>query len=109
ADQRRSRPAMGRSRSASASAATAMTALGWPPSGDPPRMRRKRRMMAEPLHDLLWDPLLRIRTPDGAEFAETLPGVLARLGDNDIASFPALQAHQSHAWFAFLVQLAGVA
>lgn len=66
-------------------------------------------MMAEPLHDLLWDPLLRIRTPDGAEFAETLPGVLARLGDNDIASFPALQAHQSHAWFAFLVQLAGVA
>ncbi|HEX7119849.1 MAG TPA: type I-E CRISPR-associated protein Cse1/CasA [Longimicrobiales bacterium] len=65
--------------------------------------------MAEPLHDLLRDRLIRTRAPDGAERAETLPGIFARLGGDDIASFPALQPHQSHAWFAFLVQLAGIA
>lgn len=65
--------------------------------------------MAEPLHDLLRDPLVRIRAPDGTERGATLPGVLGELGRNDIAAFPGLQPHQFHAWYAFLVQLAAVA
>lgn len=65
--------------------------------------------MAEPILDVLRDRLFRFSLPDGTEHAETLPGILAQLASDDIISFPALQPHQSHAWYAFLVQLAGIA
>jgi CRISPR system Cascade subunit CasA len=65
--------------------------------------------MADTLHNLVHDRLVRSRTSDGAYHADTLPGLLARLGGDDVVSFPVLQPHQSHAWFAFLVQLAGIA
>ncbi|MBX6376088.1 MAG: type I-E CRISPR-associated protein Cse1/CasA [Acetobacteraceae bacterium] len=65
--------------------------------------------MTEPRHDLLREPLIRLRSADGATVAATLPGVLARLGTDDVIAFPGLQPHQFHAWYAFLVQLAALA
>lgn len=66
--------------------------------------------MSDFQHDLLVEPAIRIRLRDGAAAAVTLPGLLARLAAGDeVASFPALQAHQQHAWHAFLCQLAGIA
>jgi CRISPR system Cascade subunit CasA len=59
--------------------------------------------------NLLTEPLLGVCRPDGSEALCALPEVLAALGRDDVASFPALQVHQSHAWHAFLVQLAVLA
>ncbi len=46
----------------------------------------------------------------GTRETHTLPGVLARLCDPacETVAFCALQAHQAHAWHAFLVQLAAM-
>lgn len=60
------------------------------------------------LHDLLHEALIRARTCD-TEDRFTLPGVLEALQANRIRSFPGLQAHQGHAWHAFLVQLSAIA
>lgn len=66
--------------------------------------------MPESRFDLLRDQLFRLHSADGEEHHATLPAVLARLGGGgDVASFSALQAHQVHAWHAFLVQLAALA
>ncbi len=51
-------------------------------------------------------PLIRVATADGAQAAATLPGVLALLMRDGAAAFPALRAHQRHAWHSFLVLLA---
>jgi CRISPR system Cascade subunit CasA len=59
--------------------------------------------------NVLIDPLVRVRFLDDATAVLTLPGVLAAMMLDHIASFPALRAHQRHAWHAFLVQLGAMA
>ena len=61
------------------------------------------------MHNLLTDPLIRVRLADGKETAYSLPEVLATLSSTGIASFRGLQPHQKHAWYAFLVQLGAIA
>lgn len=51
-------------------------------------------------------PLIRVATADGTQAAATLPGVLALLMRDGVAAFPALRAHQRHAWHSFLALLA---
>lgn len=63
----------------------------------------------ERVFNLLTEPYVRVRDAEGAERSLTLPGVLARLGATDVRAFLGLQAHQTHAWHAFLVQLAAIA
>ena len=48
-------------------------------------------------------------TGEARRSSETLPTVLARLAANQPIEFRNLQAHQTHAWHAFLVQLAALA
>src|SRR5574337_777227 len=60
------------------------------------------------MHDLLAEPLLGVETAGGRAGA-SLPEVLAALGADEVRSFTGLQAHQQHAWHAFLVQLAAIA
>jgi len=62
-------------------------------------------------HDLLEEPAFRVRFGDGRRAELTLPGLLAAMGASegpDLESFTGLQAHQQHAWHAFLVQLAAI-
>lgn len=59
-------------------------------------------------HDLLSEPLLGIEAASGRR-AGALPEVLAALGADEVRAFTGLQAHQQHAWHAFLVQLAAIA
>jgi len=66
-------------------------------------------MSEECRYSLVREPLLRVRSPDGPVAGATLAEVLAGLGQGEIASFQALQAHQRQPWFCFLVQLAGIA
>jgi CRISPR system Cascade subunit CasA len=61
------------------------------------------------LHNLLTDPLLGIEDEGGRRSTVTLPGLLARLSRGEPTEMTAVQAHQQHAVFAFLVQLAGLA
>jgi len=59
--------------------------------------------------NLLTEPLIRTQLRAGPT-ALTLPGVLAAAAVGDhIVSFPALRAHQRHAWHAFLVQIGALA
>lgn len=51
------------------------------------------------------EPLIRVENKDGQRETLTLPGVLAALGEDRIASFIALRPHQRHPWHAFLVQV----
>lgn len=59
-------------------------------------------------HDLLSEPLITVRPLGGEPIGASLPGVLARLGAGEEIDFARLQAHQHHAWHAFLVQLAAL-
>ncbi|MBF0627557.1 MAG: type I-E CRISPR-associated protein Cse1/CasA [Magnetococcales bacterium] len=61
------------------------------------------------MYNLMTDPVIRVGTATGAIEDRSLPGVLAGLVRDEILSFSALQPHQSHAWHAFLVQLAAMA
>lgn len=62
------------------------------------------------LHDLLDEAAFRVRLAGGTHAVLTLPGVLAALGGGaEVESFTSLQAHQTHPWHAFLVQLAAIA
>ncbi len=54
----------------------------------------------------LVSPLIRAAMPDGSVVPITLPGVLAALVRDAVSGFPALRAHQRHAWHSFLVLLA---
>ncbi len=56
------------------------------------------------MFNILVEPLIRIRTGEGAR-AASLPEVYAALTRDEIDAFPALRPHQRHAWHAFLVQL----
>lgn len=61
------------------------------------------------MYNLLKDSLIRVCLPEKSRKTMTLPEILAQLSGNDIESFVALQPHQSHAWYAFIVQLAAIA
>ena len=65
--------------------------------------------MPEPRHNLLVEPLIRVEVAKRELERCTLPGVLERLAQDRVAAFKGLQAHQRHAWYAFLVQLAAIA
>jgi len=54
-------------------------------------------------------PLIRFTRHDGTAGIATLPGSLALLMRDEIATFTALRPHQRHAWHAFLAQLATLA
>ncbi len=60
--------------------------------------------------NLLREPLIGVADLAGHRERLSLPAVLARLSDpaQQIVAFTALQAHQAHAWHAFLVQLAAM-
>jgi CRISPR system Cascade subunit CasA len=59
--------------------------------------------------NLLLAPLVRIVPRAGGEQRLTLPGTMLALLRDEVATFPALRAHQRHAWHAFLCQLAALA
>ena len=66
--------------------------------------------MVEVVWNLLTEPLFRVRLPNTPSTDTlSLPALLAALSDKGIDAFLALQPHQSHAWHAFLVQLAAMA
>ncbi len=61
------------------------------------------------MNNLMIDPMIRVGTTTGEMAGRSLPGVLAGLVRDEVVAFAALQPHQSHAWHAFLVQLAAIA
>ncbi len=61
------------------------------------------------MHNLLTDPLIRVRLVDGAFAPVSLPDVYEAAFTDAIAAFPALRPHQRHAWHAFLAQLGALA
>ncbi len=60
------------------------------------------------MHNILVDPIIRART-HGAARSLSLPEVYAALAADAVGDFPALRAHQRHAWHALLVQLGTLA
>lgn len=60
------------------------------------------------MYNLLLDPIIRVRLHDGAGRLN-LPEVYAALAADAVADFPALRAHQRHAWHALLCQLGALA
>lgn len=60
-------------------------------------------------HDLLSEPLVRIRRDDGSADALSLPHLFAALSAEQVRGFTVLRPHQRHPWHAFLVQLAAIA
>ena len=61
------------------------------------------------MHNLLTDPLIRVRLANGHSTAMSLPGVFEAASADAIPTFPALRPHQRHAWHAFLAQLGTLA
>ena len=61
------------------------------------------------MHNLLADPLIRLRLVDGTSAVMSLPDVYEALAADRVAAFRALRAHQRHAWHAFLAQLGVIA
>ena len=61
------------------------------------------------MHNLLADPLIRLRLVDGTSTVMSLPEVYEALAADGVAAFSALRAHQRHAWHAFLAQLGVIA
>lgn len=61
------------------------------------------------LYCLLDEPLISVRAAPGAVQEHlTLPEVLGRLWAGQVESYCSIQAHQRHAWHAFLVQVAAM-
>ena len=61
------------------------------------------------MHNLLADPLIRVRLVDGTSRAMSLPEVYEAMVADGVAAFSALRPHQRHAWHAFLAQLGAIA
>ena len=61
------------------------------------------------MHNLLEEPLIRVRLTDGVTQPMTLPEVYDAMSAERVSAFPALRPHQRHAWHAFLAQLGTVA
>jgi len=60
-------------------------------------------------YNVLTEPLISVRTPEGEGIMLTLPGVLHRLATAEIEAFCALRRHQRQPWFCFLAQVAAIA
>lgn len=60
-------------------------------------------------YSLLDEPLIGVRSTDGARRRLSLPALFVALAEDRIRDFPALRPHQRHPWHAFLVQLAAIA
>lgn len=65
--------------------------------------------MDKPRLNLLDEPLIRIRDPDGVLQRLSLPQLFVELGRDAVRDYPALRPHQRHPWHALLVQLAALA
>jgi CRISPR system Cascade subunit CasA len=65
--------------------------------------------MPEELYNLLREPLITVIPYGGCAEARSLPEILAALSRDELFEFAVLQPYQSHAWHAFLVQLAAIA
>ena len=61
------------------------------------------------MHNLLEEPLIRVRLTDATTRPMSLPEVYDAMSAERVSSFPALRPHQRHAWHAFLAQLGTVA
>ena len=61
------------------------------------------------MHNLLTDPVIRVRLTDGTPATMSLPQMYEALAADAIAAFSALRSHQRHAWHAFLAQLGVIA
>lgn len=59
--------------------------------------------------NLLDEPLIRIRDPDGKLQRLSLPSLFVQLGRDVVRDYPSLRPHQRHPWHALLVQLAALA
>ena len=59
--------------------------------------------------DLLDEPIFSVQIEGGKRQLQTIPEILESLGKTCAVEFPALQKHQSHPWYAFLVQVAVIA
>lgn len=57
------------------------------------------------MHDLLTDPLIGVRTPQGERYLN-LPELLAALSAGKVEGYTGLRPHQADHWHVFLVQLA---
>lgn len=66
-------------------------------------------MNTSPQFNLLDDRMIRVHSANEAPAAHTLPAIFALLSIDTSIEFSGLQAHQSHAWHAFLCQLAAIA
>ena len=58
--------------------------------------------------NVLEERLIRVEMRDGVRAALTLPEVCGALAADRLGTFPALRAHQTPAWHAFLVQLSAM-
>ncbi len=65
--------------------------------------------MRNTLHNLLCDPLIRVRVACTGITRVSLPDLYAEMVRDRVTSFPALRPHQRHAWHAFLCQLGVIA
>ena len=61
------------------------------------------------MYNLLTNELITVASPGGQKTNRSLPGVLADCMTGRAASFPAVRAHQGHAWHSFLAQLGVIA
>ena len=61
------------------------------------------------MHNLIEEPLIRVRLTDATTRPMSLPAVYDAMWAQRVVSFPALRPHQRHAWHAFLAQLGTVA
>lgn len=60
--------------------------------------------------DLLTEPLIRYRPPDGSvTHRVSLPELFVAMQRDEVGDFPALRPHQRHPWHALLTQLAAIA
>ena len=58
--------------------------------------------------NVLEEPFIRVEMKGGVRAALTLPEVCGALAADRVGTFPGLRGHQTHAWHAFLVQLAAM-
>lgn len=61
------------------------------------------------MHNLLSDPLIRVRLADSSSATLSLPDTYELAATDALVAFPALRPHQRHAWHAFLAQLGAIA
>lgn len=61
------------------------------------------------VHNLLTDPIIRVRLQDGSSLNASLSEVFSLMMQDKVKAFQALRPHQRHAWHTFLSQLGALA